>query len=227
MRLRRDGVALAYVEAGSGAPPILLVHDLGSDHTCFTPQFEHFRRGHRVVAVDLRGHGQSGKPRQAYTIAVLADDLAWLSYELGLYRPVVLGHGLGAVVALDLAARYPDLPAAIVAVEPAPSSSVGAPTLTRHVVAPLSRSISSQDRAATTACDVPTLLIPLGARDPLGTRERASDSRREDRFPPSAQLGEDDLRDGEMTVSVEVNRLVDAFLTGRATRASPDQRLPT
>jgi pimeloyl-ACP methyl ester carboxylesterase len=47
---------------------------------------------------------------------VLADDLAWLCYELGLYRPVVLGHGLGGRVALDLALRYPDLPATIAAV---------------------------------------------------------------------------------------------------------------
>ena len=221
-RLRRDGVALAYEEAGSGAPPILLVHSLASDHSCFAPQFEHFRRGHRTVAVDLRGHGQSGKPRQAYTIAVLADDLAWLCYELGLYRPVVLGHGLGAMVALDLAARYPDLPIGIVAVTPAPSSSATPLALPQHVAAPLLRSISSWDRAAATpACAVPVLLIALGAN------EVTPDDRREMGPHPPAWLGDDDSRDGEMTVPVEVNPLVDAFVSGRATRASPDPRLPT
>ena len=117
-QLRRDGVALAYQEAGSTAPPIVLVHDLGSDHTCFASQFEHFRCRHRVVPIDLRGHGQSDKPSQPYAVVLLADDLAWLCYELGLYRPVVLGRGLGGMVALDLADRYQDLPAAIVATFP-------------------------------------------------------------------------------------------------------------
>ena len=63
-KLIRDGVALAYEEAGSGDPPLLLVHCWCCDHSYFQPQFEHFQRDHRVVAVDLRGHGASDKPVQ-------------------------------------------------------------------------------------------------------------------------------------------------------------------
>ena len=116
-QLKRDGIALCYEEAGKGAPPILLVHGLAGDHTFMTPQFEHFRRTHRVVSVDLRGHGQSEKPQQEYTIAGFADDLAWLCRELGLYKPVLIGHSLGGMIVLDLAARYPDVPVAIVALD--------------------------------------------------------------------------------------------------------------
>ena len=58
---RRDGVALFYEEAGVGEPPILLVHGLACDHTHLTPQLEHFSDDHRVVAVDLRGHGQAAR----------------------------------------------------------------------------------------------------------------------------------------------------------------------
>lgn len=112
--LERDGVRLFYEEAGRGAPPILFVHGGACDHTHFAPQVGHFSHDHRVVAVDLRGHGQSDKPVQEYTIGRFSDDLAWLSKELGLYKPIVVGHSLGGVVVLDLAARYPDLPAAIV-----------------------------------------------------------------------------------------------------------------
>ena len=61
-RLSRDGVALASTETGSGAPPLVLVHCWCGDHTHLTPQFEYFGRTHRVVAVDLRGHGASDKP---------------------------------------------------------------------------------------------------------------------------------------------------------------------
>ena len=64
----RDNVALFYKEAGSGDPPILLVHGGMDDHTHFSPQFEHFQLNHRTVTMDLRGYGQSDKPQQDYTI---------------------------------------------------------------------------------------------------------------------------------------------------------------
>jgi pimeloyl-ACP methyl ester carboxylesterase len=116
-QLNRDGVALFYDEEGSGAPPMLFVHGWCCDHTYFAPQFEHFRRDHRCVAVDLRGHGRSDKPEQEYTMSGFADDLAWLCGQIGLAKPVVVGHSMGGVIALELAARSPDLPSAVVAVD--------------------------------------------------------------------------------------------------------------
>jgi pimeloyl-ACP methyl ester carboxylesterase len=114
--LHRDGTALFYEEAQGDELPVLLVHGIACDHTSFAPQFEHFaRRGHRVVAVDLRGHGKSDKPHQSYTMELFADDLAWMCEQIGLEKPVVIGHSMGGVVALAL--RYPDLPSAIVMVD--------------------------------------------------------------------------------------------------------------
>jgi pimeloyl-ACP methyl ester carboxylesterase len=104
-KLTRDGIALAYEEAGSGLPPMLLVHCWCCDHGYMTPQFQHFRHNHRVISVDLRGHGESDKPQQEYTLAGFADDLAWLCGQLR--------------IAFELARRRPDLPAAIVAVDSA------------------------------------------------------------------------------------------------------------
>ncbi|HCL62979.1 MAG TPA: alpha/beta hydrolase, partial [Rhizobiales bacterium] len=113
--LRRNGVALFYEEADGGEPPIVLVHGWCCDHSFFAPQLEHFARaGHRVVAVDLRGHGQSDKPEQPYTMQLFADDLAFLCGELKLVKPVVIGHSMGGVVAFAFAVRYPKLPSAIV-----------------------------------------------------------------------------------------------------------------
>ena len=116
-RLRRDGVALFYEEAGVGEPPMLLVHGIACDHTHLTPQLEYFSGDHRVVAVDLRGHGQSDAPQQEYTIEGFADDLAWVCTRLGLENPVVVGHSLGGRICLALAASYPDLPVAVVAMD--------------------------------------------------------------------------------------------------------------
>jgi len=118
-KLIREGVALAYTEAGRGAPPMLFVHCWCCDHTFMEAQFAHFGRAHRVVSVDLRGHGESDKPEQDYTVAGFADDLAWLCDRLGLTRPVVVGHSMGGNVAFELSRRHPDLPAAVVAVDSA------------------------------------------------------------------------------------------------------------
>jgi pimeloyl-ACP methyl ester carboxylesterase len=113
-RLDHDGVALAYEEAGTGSPPLLFVHGWACDRTDFTPQVAHFGRTHRTLAVDLRGHGESDKPRQDYTMAGFADDVAWLCGQLRVERPVVVGHSMGGLVALHLAARHAAVPAAIV-----------------------------------------------------------------------------------------------------------------
>jgi pimeloyl-ACP methyl ester carboxylesterase len=111
--LTRNGVKLAYEESGSG-PAMVLVHGWCCDRTYFAPQAEHYRSTHRVVSVDLRGHGASDKPEQEYTIAGFADDVAWLCSELGITRPVVIGHSMGGTTALALAAGHPGLPSAIV-----------------------------------------------------------------------------------------------------------------
>jgi pimeloyl-ACP methyl ester carboxylesterase len=118
LSLRRDGTDLFYEQAQGGEPAILLVHGIACDHTHFAPQFEHFaRRGHRIVTVDLRGHGKSDKPQLSYTMQLFTDDLAWTCEQIGLKKPVVIGHSLGGVAVLALALRYPDVPSAIVLVD--------------------------------------------------------------------------------------------------------------
>jgi pimeloyl-ACP methyl ester carboxylesterase len=118
--LDRDGTTLFYDEVGSGGRPIVFIHGWCCNHTYFAPQFDHFRESHRVVAVDLRGHGASDKPEQDYSTEGFADDIAWMCDALDLRKPIVIGHSLGGTIALQLAAQFPELPLAIVMVDPAP-----------------------------------------------------------------------------------------------------------
>src|SRR5881394_2941094 len=111
--LERDGRRLYVEEAGAGDPPLLLVHGWMGDHTHSAPQFGHFSRRHRVASPDLCGHGLSDRGG-AHTIETHADDLAWLIGELALDRPVVIGHSLGGMVALQLAADRPEAVGALV-----------------------------------------------------------------------------------------------------------------
>ena len=115
--LDRDGVKLAYEERGSGGRPILFVHGWTCDRTYFAPQADHFAKTRRVVSVDLRGHGESDKPKSKYSISGFADDLAWMSSKLGLEKPVVVGHSMGGLTAIVMAAEQPQAVGAIVMVD--------------------------------------------------------------------------------------------------------------
>lgn len=128
--LDRDGTKLAYLDSGGAGRPVALVHGWCCDHSFFEPQLQHFARdGRRVVAFDLRGHGASAAPEGRYGMDTFADDIAWCLDKLGISHPVVIGHSMGGIIAFELAARYPDLPAAIVMLDSAvvrPAASAAA-----------------------------------------------------------------------------------------------------
>ena len=106
--LTRDGVKLAYIEAGAGEPAILLVHGMTGNHSGMMPLFEHVSKTHHVVAVDLRGHGQSDAPKSDYTDAMFGDDLMFICNQRGLKNPVGIGHSFGGSTLLHLAVNKPD-----------------------------------------------------------------------------------------------------------------------
>jgi pimeloyl-ACP methyl ester carboxylesterase len=121
--ITHNGVKLAFEDGGAGKPAFVFVHGWACDRSFFAPQAEHFARRHRVVSVDLRGHGESDKPSGPYPIAAYADDIACIIEQLGLGKTVAVGHSMGGKVVLQLAAAHPGCVAAIVMVDPAPFSS--------------------------------------------------------------------------------------------------------
>lgn len=157
--LRRDGVGLAYDEAGAGAPPLLLVHGLACDRRYLAPQFAYYRRSRRTVAVDLRGHGASDAPEQAYTMPTFADDLAWLCDQLRIERPIVVGHSMGGVIALHLAARYPSLPAVIVMID-MPTAALDGPPVPGGPLHRILEGLRGPERAAVARRFVERMFLP-------------------------------------------------------------------
>jgi len=114
------GVKLVYDDQGAGKPAFVFIHGWTCDRSFFAPQAEHFARHHRVISLDLRGHGESDKPQGAYPISAYVDDIAHVIGELKLGKVVAVGHSMGGITVLELGAAHPDKVAAIVMVDPAP-----------------------------------------------------------------------------------------------------------
>jgi pimeloyl-ACP methyl ester carboxylesterase len=112
-------VRLFYTDEGSGDPPILFVHGYSCDSHDWSWQLPHFAEKHRVLAVDLRGHGRSSAPPAGYGAGQLADDLAGLLRELRVPPVVAFGHSMGGVVVSALAVEHPSLVRGLVCVDPA------------------------------------------------------------------------------------------------------------
>jgi pimeloyl-ACP methyl ester carboxylesterase len=110
---------LFYTDEGAGEPVMLFVHGYSCDSHDWSWQLPHFTKKHRVLAVDLRGHGRSSVPDHGYQATDFAGDLAELLDHLGIDRVVAVGHSLGGVIVSTLAVEYPDRVAAVVAVDPA------------------------------------------------------------------------------------------------------------
>ena len=121
-----SGGELEAVEEGprSGSP-IVLIH-------CFTCAINYWNgmipllaREHRVIAVDLLGHGGSEKPSSGYSVPNQADVIAEILAELGVRRAEVVGHSLGGPVAIALAEQSPQLVSSLVAIDSIPDTSYG------------------------------------------------------------------------------------------------------
>ncbi len=110
MRARRidlGGHHLSFWECGEG-PPLLFGHSLTFDHQMFTPQAEALQDRHRVLLVDLHGHGASTAPDRLFTLEEMADDLARALDALDIDGVGYVGHSMGGMVGQRLALRHPD-----------------------------------------------------------------------------------------------------------------------
>ena len=92
-----DGIRLHYVENGSGAP-LVMIPGWSQTAAQFEAQTEGLSASRRVIAFDMRGHGESDKPEHGYKIQRLAMDLRNAIEALGLERVSLLGHSMGCSV---------------------------------------------------------------------------------------------------------------------------------
>ncbi|MBV9547653.1 MAG: alpha/beta hydrolase [Chloroflexi bacterium] len=113
-----NGIRIHYTRTGGGKPPLLLAHGATDSGLCWTRLARVLEADYDVIMPDARGHGQSEAPESGYTSGDHAADLAGLIRELGLDRPAIGGHSMGAGSTLALTAMYPDLVSCAVLEDP-------------------------------------------------------------------------------------------------------------
>jgi pimeloyl-ACP methyl ester carboxylesterase len=112
-----DGVSIHYTDQGQGAPALVFVHGWSCDATYWDAQVAHFAGRHRVVAIDLAGHGASGQERKAYTMEAFGADVAAVLAHLDLKDTVLVGHSMGGAIIVEAALAAPDRVAGLVGVD--------------------------------------------------------------------------------------------------------------
>ena len=116
--IRAGDIHLSIRQWASDGEPILLVHGLASNAKTWDGVAQRLNAaGHRVVAVDQRGHGLSEKPATGYDFAAVTSDLRALIDALDLQRPLLAGQSWGGNVVLHFAASYPDALSGLVLVD--------------------------------------------------------------------------------------------------------------
>lgn len=103
-----DGVPIRFDDHGKGSPALVLIHGWSCDRSYWSEQVGPLSVNHRVITVDLGGHGESGLGRENWTIASFGADVAAVIQSLELDSVVLVGHSMGGDVIFQAARLLPD-----------------------------------------------------------------------------------------------------------------------
>ncbi|MCP4213063.1 MAG: alpha/beta hydrolase [bacterium] len=115
--LSQDGVKIVYKSGGNGEITLLFIHGGYADKSYWRNQLTHFALKHRVIAVDLAAHGQSGKNRDVFSMKAFALDVLAVMEKEKVNRAILIGNSLGGPTALEAAILLPGEVLGIVGVD--------------------------------------------------------------------------------------------------------------
>ena len=102
-----DGVEIAYTVRGAGATTLVFIHGGLADRSFWKPQMDALGDRYALVALDLGGHGASGRDRARWTVPAWGDDVRAVVGAVGAQRAVLIGNSLGGPVAIEAALLMP------------------------------------------------------------------------------------------------------------------------
>lgn len=112
-----DGVAIAFEMTGQGEPMLVFIHGWSCDARYWRAQIPHFSRQHRLVTIDLAGHGHSGFGRAQYSMAAFGQDVNAVLDKIEAEQVILIGHSMGGPVSVAAAAAVPERVVGIIGVD--------------------------------------------------------------------------------------------------------------
>jgi N-formylmaleamate deformylase len=115
----RDGLRLHHLEYGDdGARPVVIIPGITSPAATWEFISTDLGRSYHVITLDLRGRGLSAKPKDGFTLTDYAGDTVAVIEQLGLQRPAVVGHSMGARIAAAVRVLHPGVAGPVVLADP-------------------------------------------------------------------------------------------------------------
>jgi pimeloyl-ACP methyl ester carboxylesterase len=115
--LAPDGVNIVYSVAGAGEPGLLFIHGGLADRSFWDAELKAFSDKHRVIALDLPGHGESGRNRSKWGIPEFGADVRAVVRAEKLKKVILLGNSLGGPTAVEAALLLPGIAVAVIGVD--------------------------------------------------------------------------------------------------------------
>ncbi|MCP5110890.1 MAG: alpha/beta hydrolase [bacterium] len=113
-----NGIRIHYWRTGGDKPPMVMAHGSSDNGLCWTNLARELEGDYDIILADARGHGLSDPPSSSDPTDVQAEDLAALIRALKLEKPIVMGHSMGSSAAAWFAAKYPNVPRAVILEDP-------------------------------------------------------------------------------------------------------------
>ena len=103
----KDGTPISYEIYGTREPTLVFVHGWSCDARYWRAQLPHFSKNHRVVTLDLGGHGHSGTTRSKYTMLAFGEDVRAVTEAIGSHSLILIGHSMGGSVIAEASRLIP------------------------------------------------------------------------------------------------------------------------
>lgn len=114
-----NGIRIHYWRSNTpGKPVLIMAHGSSDDGMCWMNLAKEFVASYDIILYDARGHGRTDPPSAWDAADVQVEDMAGLIRELKIQKPIIMGHSMGSGSAAWFAAKYPDIPRAVILEDP-------------------------------------------------------------------------------------------------------------
>ena len=200
----KDGTPISYEIYGAGEPTLVFVHGWSCDARYWRAQLPYFAKNHRVVMLDLAGHGHSGTTRSQHTMRAFGEDVRVVTESTGSRRVILIGHSMGGSVIAE-AARL--MPSRVIGL-------IGIDTL-ENIEYPMTRE------------ELKKMIAPLEKDFPAGSRQFVEEMISPQTDPQLREWILSDMSAAPPAVALSaMNNMMSQYITGEAAKIFDEIRIP-